>query len=287
MNFKAFACALVLLTLSACSSIPEGHKFSQGGDLMIATGVAQPDELYKYHNQMQLNQESDVATDDRIRQQHEREQWQKAFNYLATGNFELFNKPSFGTSLLESVLNTTKMRFHRWTYTHFFHIDKTCNDDDCVNNALGKFYEDIGRVYTEKGYAEKAGVIGFDWSPAITFFDYFDGKSLSHAKRKDGTEFVHEHTMLIIPNLDERDEYKGQPIWGNDNPREWPDKFAPPEVSYNEATEILLEASKNHPAIYIYRGMDRKALLEDGACFGGFFIHAGQKIVPTELHCEV
>jgi len=74
-------------------------------------------------------------------------------------------------------------------------------------------------------------------------------------------------------------------IWGNYKSREIPDHVGFRGMNFVDTSEMMIEVSKRHPSILVYRGIDSSRAKNNQVCYGGYFIQNGEPIVVEELNC--
>lgn len=187
-----------------------------------------------------------------------------------------------GFAALDFLISTDMTR-HPLTYTYFFNVDEKCNDLECTEKAFSNFFSDMSDVYIKSEFNK-----GHDGAPiekveiktsnfAIDRVTLFYNYDVPEGKRDLDWQ------VMSVVKLDKVN--KNLFIWGNEDPRSMPDTIGFLNLPYIETSNMLIDVSKRHPTILVYRGIAHHFAKEGKPCYGGFFIQNGKPIVVEELNC--
>lgn len=294
MELKNTVCIALICILMGCSSTSEAPlNLSEGAQLLLDTKIQSKYEIKKLiEKRSNDSSNSEYAKESAV-------QFDTATNvvfgsglvssaavladsgaWVSPGKFTDWTQLGFAAL---DFLVSSDMKRHPLTYTYFFNVDPACNALDCTEKALSDFFNDMSDEYIKsdfnKGHEgapiEKVEVktSNFALNRVTLFYNYDEPEGKRDLDWK----------VMSVPQLDEVNE--NMFIWGNEDPRSMPDTIGFLGLPYIETSNMLLNVSKRHPTILIYRGIAHHFAREGKPCYGGFFIKNGKPIVVDELNC--
>jgi hypothetical protein len=294
MMLKKIGIVLFSAILAGCASTPLPYtELSEGAKLLIDTRIQSEYEIKEILKAVQANKE--------------KAEYQKESVLPANAAIDVV----FGSGLVSSAavlsdtgmwvspshfmdwsqlglatlsfLISTDMKRHPLTYTYFFNVDPNCDELECTENAIAAFFQDMSDEYIKSAFnkghngapIEKVEIAksNFAINRVTLFYNYAEP-----AGERDL-----DWRVMSVARLDEVNEDKF--IWGNEEPRGMPDDIGFLDLPYIDESNMLIEVSKRHPTILIYRGIADHFAKEGKPCYGGFFIKQGKPIVVDELNC--
>ncbi len=282
---------LISTLLPGCGSTPEPMVLSKGGQLLLETKIQSEREIRKLlenikeqnanpQNVVQKRSfDMDGMTDvvfgsglvSSMAVLSDTGQW------VSAGSFTNWSQLGLG---LVTWLASSDMTRHPLTYTYFFNQDANCDDLECTEDAIAAYFKDVSDVYfaTVQGAQYEADEVNILRSNFI-----LDRVTLEHNYKVPEGERDGDWKIMSVVKLDKVN--KKMHLWGNYNPREMPDHVGFRNMNYIDTSNMLIEVSKRHPTVLIYRGIDTGAAKQNRPCYGGYFIKNGEPIVVEELKC--
>lgn len=279
---------LCSLLFTGCTTIDQS-RFSPAARLMIGTKLATASEMQKMAKQPALNKEKAEeagSTNTAGLVIGSGLAGSTAF-YASTGAWlspkAFMDVPILGIAAVNTVIGRG-MKHHKWTYTYFFYMSGSCDDRKCINQGFERFHQRLVEAYKEE--ATRQGLplqnLSARFSGAGRVLNGIDG----YMTVTIGGDEWKNLPVFGIADVDRIGEHDGMHVWGNDSPYDFQDRVQFPKVTEAQISQLLIEASKADPAIYIFRGVDLLALSKKQPCSGGYFINNGKKLVASELGCE-
>lgn len=285
MRFLIILISALLMT--GCATVDQS-RFSPGARLMIGTKLSSPDEMQKLTEKEGRTKEladtngtaptaklvigSGVVDSTAI--------------YASTGAWlnpkSFMSAPLLGSALIDTITGKG-MAYHKWTYTYFFNISGTCDKRSCINEGFERFFRRMMDLYLESGHpgttVENAKA---RYSGAGAMLNFIEGKMAATINGRQ----VNDMSLLLVRDLDRLGQYENMKVWGNASPGDFQDRIGFPGLDVEQTSQLLLEASKTSPEIFIFRGVDLRSLQKKEPCRGGYFINNGRKLAVPELGCE-
>ncbi|WMS95107.1 hypothetical protein RB215_03330 [Pseudoalteromonas sp. HL-AS2] len=294
MRFKKVLYLLFLSTLAGCSSTSDQPlTLSAGGQLLLETKIQSNNEIKKLLEKSTKDLPNNEYSKELVAQLDTTTNvvfgsglvssaavLAESGAWVSPGNFTNWGQLGFSAM---SFLVSKDMKRHPLTYTYFFNKDPKCDDLKCTEKALSSFFKDMSDEYIKSSFNKGHNGAPIEKVEIKTSNFILDRVTLFYNYDEPEGKRDLDWTVMSVPKLDEINEE--QFIWGNKDPRSMPDTIGFLDLPYIEASNMLINVSKRHPTILIYRGISHYFAKEGKPCYGGFFIKNGKPIVVDELNC--